>query len=123
MIVQEEDELAERSELVRQGLRELRETPFEAMAAIQERRQLLAEPRCVAPQSADQVGEQHERILVATLEGEPGRATAGCAQEVRVLREHRRLSITCRGVHEREAMTFRAREPIEQSLPPEERKR
>ena len=71
MIVEKEDELAEGCELVRQRLRELRKTPLEAVAPIEERRELPAELGGVAPQGADEIGKEDERILVAALQREP----------------------------------------------------
>jgi hypothetical protein len=120
MIVEEEDELAQRRELVRERLRELRETPLETGAAIQEGSELLAESRGVTPQSADQIGEKDERVLVAALQGEPGRAPAGCAEKVGVLRQHGRLAVAGGRVHQRQPVATGPLEPIEQPLPSQE---
>ena len=76
MIVQKEDELPEGRELVGERLRELPEAPFQTAALVEERRELLAECRGVAPQGSDEIGEQDEWILVASLQGQPGRAPA-----------------------------------------------
>ena len=123
MIVEKEDELAERRELVGERLGELRETPLQTAAAIEERGELLAERGRVAPQSADEVGEENEWVLVTALQGQPGRAPAGCAEEVGVLGEYGGLAVAGGRVHKGQPMTAGAFEAIEQSLPPEERER
>ncbi len=123
MIVDEEDQGAERRELIGQRLRELREATFKTATPIQKRRQLLAEFGGVAPDRTDQISEQHKGVLVAALQGEPRRAPAGRTKEVRVLREEGRLAVSGRRVDEREPVALRAFQSIEQPLPPEERKR
>jgi hypothetical protein len=123
MIVEKEDQFAEGCELVGKHARELRKAPFETATPIQERREVLAEVEGVAADGTDKIGEEHEGILVPTLQGEPRRAPARGAQEVGVLREERRLPETGGRVYERQPMTLRAFEPVEQALPPEKRKR
>ena len=123
MIVEKKDEIAERRELVGERLRELRQTPFETAAAIQKRRELLAELRCIASHRADEIREENERVLVAALQGEPGRAPPRGAQEVGILREDRGLAIAGGRVYERQPVAFGTGEPLEQPLPSEERKR
>jgi hypothetical protein len=113
MIVQKEDELPERRELVRERLRELREPALETAAAIQKRRELLAKFRGVAPQGADEIREQNERILVPALQGQPCRAPARRAQEVGELGKDRGLSVPGGGVYEREPVALGSREPVE----------
>jgi hypothetical protein len=113
MIVDEEDELAQRRQLVRKRLRELRETSLEPPPAIEEGHKVLAELGGVPPQRADQISEENERIFVAPLQGEPGRAVSGRAQKVGVLRESGRLPVAGGGVHEREPLTLGALQTIE----------
>ena len=90
---------------------------------LERREELLAELRVVAPERTDEVGEEHEWILVAALKGEPGHAPAGSAEEVRVLREKGRLAVAGRGMHERQSMPVGTPQSIEQPLPLQERKR
>jgi len=113
MIVDEEDELAQWLELVRERLRELRETSLEAAPSVEEGRELLPELRGVAPHGTDEIGEQDERILVASLQGEPGGATTGRAQEIRVLGEDGGLAVARGRVHERQSVALRALQTIE----------
>jgi len=120
MIVKKEDQFPERRELVREGLRERRETPLETAALIEGRCELLAECRGVAPQRPDQIREQDEGILVVALQREPCRPAPRRSQEVGVLGEHRRLSVTGGRVHERQSVTPGAFEPVEKSLPSKE---
>jgi hypothetical protein len=123
MVVDEEGEIAQGSQLVRERLGELAETSLQTAAALERGCELLAELRGVATQRTDQIGEQDERIFVATLQGQPGRAFPGRAQEVGVLGEDGRLSEAGRGMHERQSVTLGAFQTIEQALPPEQRKR
>jgi hypothetical protein len=76
MIVDEEDELSQGRELVRERLRKLRQASLQATAPIQKRCELLAELRGVAAQSTDQIGEQDERRPDAR------RRSASCARTV-----------------------------------------
>jgi hypothetical protein len=121
MIVDEEDQLAERCELVRERLRELGEAPLEAAATVQRGREPLGEIGGVTAQGADEIGKEDERILVAASKGEPGDVPPGGTQEVGVLRQDGRLAIAGGGVHEGQPVALRAAEPIEQPLPPEKR--
>jgi len=123
MIVEKEDELAERRELFRQRLRELGKASLEAAAPIEERRELPAELGGVAPQGADEIRKEDERILVAALEGEPCGVPARRAQEVGILRDDRRLAVARGCLDEGQAVPLRAGQPVEQALPPEKRKR
>jgi len=113
MVVDEECELAQRTELVRERLGELRETPLQAAPAIEEGHKVLAELGRVAAQRTDQIREQDERIFVATLEGQPRGALAGGTQEVGVLREDGGLPEAGRRVNEREPVTLGAIQTIE----------
>jgi hypothetical protein len=120
MIVEEEDKLAERRELVCEGLRELREATLEAAAAIEERRELLAERRRVPAQGADEIREHDEGVFVAALQRQPRRPPARRPKQVGVLGEHGRLAIAGGRVHERQPVTASALEPVEQPLPSKE---
>ena len=113
MVVDEEGQLAQGCELIREGLGELPETTLEAAPAIQKGHQVLPELRRVALERTDEIREQDEWIFVASLQREPRGAASGRAQEVGVLREDGRLPIPGRGVHEREPMTLRASQTIE----------
>jgi hypothetical protein len=123
VIVEEEHELAERLELVGERLRELRESPLEASPAVEVRGELLAELSGIAAQRPDEIAEEDERVLVAALQGQPRGPPARRAQKVRVLREESGLPEARGGVDECQAVPFRTLEPVEQPLPPEERKR
>src|SRR5438034_833786 len=104
MIVEEEGQLTERCELVRESLRQLHETAFEATAAVEKGRELSTELGGIAAQSADEIGEKDERILIPTLKGEPSGVPARGAQEIGVLGEESRLPKPRGRVYEREPM-------------------
>ena len=123
MIVEEEGQLTERCELVRESLRQLHETAFEATAAVEKGRELSTELGGIAAQSADEIGEKDERILIPTLKGEPSGVPARGAQEIGVLGEESRLPKPRGRVYEREPMPLRAREPLEEPLSTKERQR
>src|SRR3989441_703416 len=123
VIVHEEDEVPEGRELVGERLRELREPPLEAAPAVERRQELLAELRVIAAQRADEVGEEHERVLVAALQGEPGHLPPRGAEEIGVLRQEGRLAVAGGRVHQREPMALRAPKPLEEPLPLQQRER
>src|SRR5438477_2431481 len=123
MIIEKEDELAERCELVGERLRELTEAPLQPTALVEERRELLAECRGIAPQRSDEIREQDEWILVAALQGQPGCSSARRAKQVGGLREHGGLAVPRGGMDERQPVAPRSLEAVEQPLPSKQRER
>ena len=123
MIVEKEDELAERCELVGERLRELTEAPLQTAALVEERGELLAECRGIAPQRSDEIREQDKWILVAALQGQPGCASARRAKQVGVLREHGGLAVPRGRMDEREPVAPGSLEAVEQPLPSKQRER
>ena len=123
MIVKKEDELAERCELVGERLRELTEAPLQTAALVEERGELLAECRGIAPQRSDEIREQDKWILVAALQGQPGCASARRAKQVGVLREHGGLAVPRGRVDEREPVAPGSLEAVKQPLPSKQRER
>src|SRR5256885_16790560 len=111
MIVEKEDELAERRELFRQRLRELGKASLEAAAPIEERRELPAELGGGAPQGADEIRKEDERILVAVLEGEPCGGPARRAQEGGGLRDDRRPAVARGCPYQGQAAPLRPGQP------------
>ena len=123
MVVYEKDDLAQARQLVGEGLRQLRQPAVEPPSPLERGDKLRADLGMIPPQGADEVGIEDERILVAALQREPRHPLAGRAQEIRVLREQGGLPVSRRGVHEREPMPLRAREPLEEPLSTKERQR
>jgi len=86
VIVDEEDQIADRRELLREGFRELPKTPLEAAPTIQRGCEVLREIRGVTAHGADEIGEEDEWILVAASKGEPGGTSSRSTKEVGGLR-------------------------------------
>ena len=71
MVVEEDDDVIELRQLLGERARELGEATIETPTLIERVGQVLAKLRMIATERADKIAEEHERIVIAPLQGEP----------------------------------------------------